>query len=46
MPDYIWQMVFGYMPDGVYSFPEGTLTIANGFVAKWEEKEDNKEEET
>lgn len=38
MPDYIWQMVCGEMEDGVYVFPEGTLTIQNGFVNfEWKE---------
>lgn len=40
MPEYIWQMVCGYMQDGVYHFPEGTLTIRNGFVVGFDWKED------
>lgn len=35
MPDYIWEMVCGEMADGVYQFPEGTLTIRNGWMASW-----------
>ena len=37
MPEYIWEMVCGQMEDGVYRFPEGILTIRNGFVVSWEE---------
>lgn len=32
MPDYVWYMVCGYVEDGVYEFPEGTLTVINGYV--------------
>lgn len=38
MPEYVWQFVCGIVADGEYRFPEGTVTVSNGWVS-WEPAE-------
>ena len=45
MPQEVWDFVCYEEPaDGKYYFPEGTLLVSNGFVAKWTWREDEEKE--
>lgn len=47
MPQEVWDFVNYEQPsDGKYYFPEGTLLIVNGYVAKWTRREDEEKEKS
>ena len=37
MPSYIWDFICGELDDGTYQFPEGCVTVKNGY-ASWKPK--------